>query len=246
MAFALVLIVGGGFLLFMIPGIAFTVWFSLAFFILITEDQGGMRALLRSREYVRNHYLGVFWRFLFLLIMELTVLLLFWLLTLFLTRVGIPFVPDLLNIVLGIFLVPLMMIYAFQIYRNLRALKGEITVDTTRGRKLKYLLVGLIGLISMLVVIGISIYSLRALGSYDVTRQEDLTQIQSGLQTYFGVYSTYPDSLEQLSPDYLPTLPLDPLTQQPYQYQVRPDGYDYQICVQMTQTDSPKCVTSQD
>ena len=139
-----------------------------------------------------------------------------------------------------------MMIYAFQIYRNRRALKGEITVDTTRGRKLKYLLVGLIGLISMLVVIGISIYSLRALGSYDVTRQEDLTQIQSGLQTYFGVYSTYPDSLEQLSPDYLPTLPLDPLTQQPYQYQVRPDGYDYQICVQMTQTDSPKCVTSQD
>jgi len=44
----------GGFLLFVIPGIVFTVWFCFAQFVLVREDLRGMDALLKSREYVRG------------------------------------------------------------------------------------------------------------------------------------------------------------------------------------------------
>ena len=56
------LLTAGGFLLFLVPGILFAVWFSLAFFILIAEDTGGMSALLKSREYIRGRWWSVLGR----------------------------------------------------------------------------------------------------------------------------------------------------------------------------------------
>ena len=56
----------GGFLLLIVPGIIFATWFSLAVFILIAEDLKGMNALLKSKEYVKGKWGGVFWRFFFI------------------------------------------------------------------------------------------------------------------------------------------------------------------------------------
>lgn len=47
-------IIGGGFMLLIIPGVIFMVWFFFAQFILVKEDVRGMSALLKSREYVRG------------------------------------------------------------------------------------------------------------------------------------------------------------------------------------------------
>jgi hypothetical protein len=59
-------IIMGGYMFFIIPGIIFAIWFSLALYIVITEDLKGMDALLKSREYVRNYWWSVFWRLLFI------------------------------------------------------------------------------------------------------------------------------------------------------------------------------------
>lgn len=64
MSFLTSIIIFGGLFLFVIPGIIFSVWFSLGIFVLIAEDRKGMDALLKSREYVRGRWGSVFWRFL--------------------------------------------------------------------------------------------------------------------------------------------------------------------------------------
>lgn len=59
------LIILGGFFLFFVPGLVFLIWFSLASFVLIYEDKKGWQALMKSREYIKGNWWGVFWRFLF-------------------------------------------------------------------------------------------------------------------------------------------------------------------------------------
>lgn len=63
-------IIIGGFLLFVIPGIIFAVWFGVAAFVLIAEDLKGMNALLNSREYVRGKWGDVFWRLIFISVLS--------------------------------------------------------------------------------------------------------------------------------------------------------------------------------
>jgi len=58
----LTLIVVGGFILLIIPGIVFLVWFTFVTQVVIFEDKSGMQALKQSREYVRNRWWGVFGR----------------------------------------------------------------------------------------------------------------------------------------------------------------------------------------
>ena len=100
-------IIGGGFMLFVIPGIIFMVWFFFAQFILVKEDVRGMSAILKSREYVRGEWFNVALR-----------LLLIWVATIL---VGIiPLLGPLLNIVFF----PFVMIYHYLIYCDLKNLKG--------------------------------------------------------------------------------------------------------------------------
>lgn len=53
-----------GFVLLVIPGIIFMVWFSFAYFFLLFEGVKGVDAMKRSRELVRGRWFPVFGRFL--------------------------------------------------------------------------------------------------------------------------------------------------------------------------------------
>lgn len=46
----------GGFLLFIIPGIIFSTWFSLTFFVIFDENLGPVAAMKRSKELVSGHF----------------------------------------------------------------------------------------------------------------------------------------------------------------------------------------------
>jgi len=67
-----------------------------------------------------------------------------------------------------------------------------------------------------------------------------------GLEIFYDEQNKYPFSLNELSLKYLPSAPVDPLTKQPYQYQLQADGEDYQVCAQLESTKTQKCITSQD
>jgi len=140
----------GGFLLLIVPGIIFAVWFNFAAFILITEDLKGMNALLKSREYVKGKWGGVLWRLFFIgalsFIISLVPVLIFGLLK-------IPFGLEISMFIIGSFLTPLVMTYLFLIYSNLKALKGEIVFAPTRGQKAAFIFVAILGILTILVLV---------------------------------------------------------------------------------------------
>ncbi|MEW6570666.1 MAG: hypothetical protein AB1390_05770 [Nitrospirota bacterium] len=121
-------IITGGFLLFIVPGIIFTVWFMFSQFILASENEKGMNALLKSKEYVRGFWFDVFLR-----------LFLIWLISLV-----IGFIP-VAGPILSIFFIPFMMVFSFLVYQDLRILKSDIAFRPSGGKKMKWIGTALLG-----------------------------------------------------------------------------------------------------
>jgi len=115
-------VVAGGYLLFIVPGVIFTVWFIFSQYILATENIGGMDALLKSKAYVKDRWFDVFIRFLVI-----------WAIS---TGVGmVPF----LGIILSFLFAPFTMIYSYLIYEDLKALNpATLDYQNTTGEKLKW------------------------------------------------------------------------------------------------------------
>jgi len=101
-----------GFLLLIVPGIIFSIWFSFSFYVLVSEDRKGMKALLRSKELVKGYWWKVFWRFFMLNIIV------------FLVAYIVSFIPFIKSIIY-LFITPFSVIFGFLIYENLKQLKGE-------------------------------------------------------------------------------------------------------------------------
>ncbi|MGA7827220.1 MAG: zinc-ribbon domain-containing protein [Geobacteraceae bacterium] len=125
-------IIAGGYFLLLIPGVIFTVWFCLAQFIMPGENVRGMAALLKSREYVRGHWLDVALR-----------LFLVWIVSGFVSSIPV------FGLILAVLFFPYLMIFHYLIYRDLRAIKGDISC--TCGTKSKFLWPG-VALIGWIVV----------------------------------------------------------------------------------------------
>ena len=125
-------IVTGGFLLFVIPGIIFSIWFFFSQFILAREDERGMNALLKSKEYVKGYWFDVFLRMLIIWIISAVI-------------GGIPFV----GWILSLFFMPFAMIFSFLVYEDLKAIKGDVSYASSSGEKLKWIGAGTLGYIVM-------------------------------------------------------------------------------------------------
>ncbi len=57
-----ILAVLGGTILFIIPGIIFSVWFSFAAYVLVVEGKTGVQSLAASKELVKGYFWPVLWR----------------------------------------------------------------------------------------------------------------------------------------------------------------------------------------
>ncbi len=114
------LVIFGGFLLLIVPGIIFAVWFSFAIFILIAENLKGTKALSKSKEYVKGHWWGVFWRFFFI---EALISIIYLIFIPIFSLLKIPLASMIGEFIAILFLTPFGMTYLFMIYNNLKALK---------------------------------------------------------------------------------------------------------------------------
>lgn len=137
------IIIPGGYFLFLVPGILFTVWFSFGPFVLAREGETGMNAIIKSKEYVRGHFGGVFVRFLVIWALSIAI----WIVqqVFNLAAMAIPVVPVLASVALSLVFTPFSMIFVYLVYRDLRDLKGEVAYSATGGAKAKWLGLGILG-----------------------------------------------------------------------------------------------------
>ncbi|MFA5831247.1 MAG: hypothetical protein WC878_05450 [Candidatus Paceibacterota bacterium] len=141
----------GGFLLLIVPGFLFAMWFSMAYFVLVAENEKGMNALLKSREYVKGKVWGVFWRFFVLGFSFL----------LFFIPVGILFggLPDpwngaIVQNVVSFFVTPFSVAYLFLMYRNLVEMRGEFVFAPEKKTKRIFISIGTLGIVLPILFVG--------------------------------------------------------------------------------------------
>ena len=225
----------GGFIFFAIPGFIFAIWFSFAVYIVIVEDLKGMDAILKSREYVRNYWWPVFWRFLFINIVMVGIMIVVSIGSILISILG-----DLISIALT----PLIMIYMFLIYNNLKEIKGDFEFRPSQGLKKKFIAIGILGFIIMpLLLSSVVLVSLNDARdkATDVTRRSDMAQVKVSLIIYYDEQGEYPKLLNELSDiEYT-----DPKTKEPYEYRQLDNGDDYEICA-VFEEDGRKCFSSED
>jgi hypothetical protein len=121
-------VICGGFLLFIVPGLVFSVWFFFATFILFDDDSRGMSALLKSRAYVRGRWFEVFLR-----------LVVIWACTAILG--AIPVVGPLISLVAA----PYVLVYHALLFKDLKEVAGQVEYPCGYGDKAKWISIALIG-----------------------------------------------------------------------------------------------------
>lgn len=235
------IIVMGGYLLFVIPGIIFAVWFSLAVYIVIAEGSGGMNAILKSKEYVKGYWWEVLWRFIFigLVVFGINIVAM-------IASAIIPIIPNLLMI----FITPLTVIYSFLVYKNLKAIKGEVKSEFSFSEKIKFIAVGILGilLIAGFIIGSIFLASLTTdinrPKPWDARRQSDISSLQVPLTLYADDHNNfYPSTLNQLIPEYTKIIPVDPVTKLQYEYRLLKNDKDFELCAKLDSGEK-KCVNS--
>ncbi|GAI56590.1 unnamed protein product, partial [marine sediment metagenome] len=105
------LVIGLGFLLFILPGIIFVIWLAFSVYTVICEDKKGFKALSRSRELVKGHWWATAKRIFALMIIT------------FPLSLGAQSIPYLGQFAYMILFTPFSIIYSYLIYQNLKEIK---------------------------------------------------------------------------------------------------------------------------
>jgi hypothetical protein len=133
-------IITGGFLLLIVPGVIFLVWFAFAQFILASEGERGMNALLKSKEYVRGKWFDVFLRLFVIWIMS-----------------GCVGMVPVIGPIVSLLFFPFVMIFIYLVYQDLKEIKGVgMEFPQSSGEKAKWLGAGVLGYVLLpLLLLGI-------------------------------------------------------------------------------------------
>lgn len=225
-------IVLGGFLLFVIPGIVFSLWFSFGIYILINEDIKGLSALLKSKEYVKGRWWGVLLRFIFLGLIYLA----FYIIIIMLNAFKLKTISNIISILGYLIFTPVVMIYMYKIYENLKSLKGEFAFSPTKKSKVVFSLFGVLGFLIIPLGIGAAILLIainpvkQMNAARDSSRIFAVSNIRTGIEMYKVNKGHYPASLKEMEGAQIKTVPVDPVTKQPYKYRSINNGSEYELC----------------
>jgi hypothetical protein len=161
--FLLTIIITGGFLFFIVPGILFFIWFSLAIFILVFEERKGFSALFKSRYLVKGKFWRVLGRFLVLgLIIGLGLFLIFTLIIFGIENKQIEHqISEVIGYFIQLFILPFFLIYGFLIYNNLKEIKAEIPYEEpARSKRIKYVMPGILGILIIGLLISLTFFNI--------------------------------------------------------------------------------------
>lgn len=266
-----------GFFLFVIPAIIFSVWFIFSSYILLLENEGIFKSIAKSREYVRGYGWQVFARMLVISLIAMVPtfitigqFLLAWMSGNYLALIeqisiyGGGFIPVLLYLY-SIFMMVISIIYYYLMYLDLKKIKREVQVQSTKKYKLGFV-AGLLIVPAIIIFMIIAIVGgLRLPGktidqkpnylisppvtdrAKDVERVSKLVQLQEVITFYQIDNKKIPDDLDDLK-QYLrgrseAKIFLDDINQGIFYYKKLGDD-KYELCVKQS-TREDKCVNNE-
>lgn len=197
----------------------------------------GLNALLKSRAYVKGRFWPVLGRLLLGSLVFVGTGVAVQIILGFIPIIG--FVAGMLvSLTVGIG----MMAYIFVLYKDVRAAAGEIVFEPDKRQKIKFVLIGVFGIIAfisyfilmsfLILKIGEGLFS-NSKAAFDARRQTDISALRTRIWMYYDENGIYPDSLNDLEPMYINEVPTDPETKKPYEYRIQNNGADFEICADL-------------
>ncbi|MDF1498498.1 MAG: hypothetical protein P1P85_04070 [Patescibacteria group bacterium] len=154
-------IVSAGYVLFFIPGLIFSIWFTFVLFVVVEEEYKGMAVLLKCREYIRGYWWKVFWRNLYIGAIIIGLEICFIILESTFLFFKLPILGDIVSLANGIIIViiaPLVIIYQFILYKNIKAIKGNFVFIPSHSLKIKLIIASILGSILGILIVFLLLY----------------------------------------------------------------------------------------
>src|SRR3990172_5269554 len=140
----------GSISLFFIRGFLFALWFSQAMYIVILEGTGGINALIKSREYMRDRLIAYLVRMFVFQVIWIAIYVLIDMFPL-LTRLVMgeeshifSILSNTVSFFMTIILIPLSTLYYLLLFEQLKKARGPFVLTVTASRKLKYIGIALL------------------------------------------------------------------------------------------------------
>ncbi len=244
----LLFIIGALAFILIIPAIIIGVRYSLSAFVVVGDNTKALSAVKRSRDYVSGYWWPVFWRFLFIGVIAIIFTIIIFIITAFLTTAlkGVAgsvgtIIGSIINLALSVILPPLYITYGYEVYTNLKAIKGESQIPADKSSGVVWIIIVVVILVIAIAGVSIVLLSLNSARSKsrDAKRLADARQISAALELYFNDNNAYPNTLSQLVPTDIGVLPVAPepadgactSSENQYQYQqVSTNDYKFTFC----------------
>ncbi len=207
-----VLIISGGILGLIIPGILFAIWFSISPFVLFCENLRGRNALVRSKNLIKGYWWPVFGRLFVLLLITVAIFGLFGFIQETMSDLKLFWI--IVNMFLDVFWMLLLSIFFFLLYKDLSGIKGPMS-ETSKGFPKNWagILFLILGILAICLWFAFIIFGSDKIKSEIKKSQKDaITYKQIMLSTALNVYygdaeGTFPKSLDLLVPEYIDEIP---------------------------------------
>jgi hypothetical protein len=208
-------------ILFIIPGIVMSIYYSMSIWAYLCEDFTGTKALKRSKELVKNYW----WQVLSRILAPTLIYLILVTPLYFINDVNAKKVYSTIIQFFSIIITPFFVAYSFMIFLDLKRLKGESEIANRQGNKLVScsLLV-----VVILIIFGLPTFAILSLnntktklsGAKDMS---DFKQVQTALEIYYSDHERYPFSLSELKKSAF--LLLDEETLAKFRYSINDNNY---------------------
>lgn len=118
----------GGFILLIIPGIIFAVWFMFSHLTVLFEDKRGVEALKHSKAYVRGRWWEILGKMAYFVLISFGIIILFLIVAFVATFALGTFAGEFVMMISNFLVFPLSLSYTYCVYRNVRGL-GEVGAE---------------------------------------------------------------------------------------------------------------------
>ncbi|MFA6553650.1 MAG: hypothetical protein WCT27_04445 [Patescibacteria group bacterium] len=226
---------GGASMIFGIPGIIFSIWFSFAMYVLISENVRGLQAILKSKEYVRGYWWAVLGRNLAIgILVSIPLSLISFGLT-YIKAAVISAIFDALALVL---VLPFMLCYSYVVYTNLRSIKGSgMVVPQKKGGIIVTAILGWVLIPLILFSISGLVFGSASANAADAARKSDISQLYTAAILYYDDNRAYPQTLNELVPNYINSVRTDPKSKLPYHYTLTENKNNFIVCATLEKAD---------